>query len=191
MFCSYAISNDGGEVEMRNSTVSGNTGGGIGSAGGTLTLTNSTVSETEDAIDLRAGTVSLNFSTVSGRVTAPEGKLTWYRTLIDGGCSIDSRQTEVVSDGYNIESPGDTCGLDPDETDRVDVTAGQLNLGPLTDNGGPTETHAPGPGSVAIDAIPDTECSGGLPTWDQRGRHRPERTTDPRMCDVGSVEVQP
>jgi len=189
-FCSYAISNEG-DMDVDGSTISRNEAGGIGNVGGTLRLFNSTVSETGNTIDLRAGTVSLNFSTVSGRVSAPEGKLTWYRTLIDGGCSIDSLQTEVVSRGHNIESPGDTCGLDPDETDRVDVTAGQLSLGPLTDNGGPTETHAPGPGSIAIDAIPDTKCSGGLPLWDQRGRPRPERTTDPRMCDVGSVEVQP
>jgi hypothetical protein len=191
MFCSYAISNDDGEVEMRKSNVSGNTGGGIGSAGGTLTLVNSTVSEAGDVVDLRAGTLTLRNSTLSGRVSAIQGELSWSNTLLDGDCSIDSRQTEVASDGYNIESPGDTCGLDPNGSDRVHVTAEQLNLGPIRDNGGPTETHALGAGSVAIDAIPDTQCTPGLGyrPRDQRGEPRPE--TGGTMCDAGAFEVQP
>ena len=59
---------------------------------------------------------------------------------------------ESSSNGYNIESPGDTCGFDQ-ATDQVNVTTEDLSLGPLADNGGPTETHALLPGSVAIDWI--------------------------------------
>ena len=48
------------------------------------------------------------------------------------------------------------------------VTAEELNLGPLQDNGGSTETHALAPGSAAI----DKGNSFGV-TTDQRGQPRP------------------
>ena len=95
----------------------------------------------------------------------------------------------TASGGNNIESPGNTCGFDQ-ATDQVNVKAEQLNLGPLQDNGGPTQTHALGAGSVAIDPIPEAECvdADGEPlTTDQRGEPRPGGT----MCDVGAFEVQP
>ena len=62
-------------------------------------------------------------------------------------------------------------------------------LGPLQNNGGPTETHALLPGSDAIDQIPTFDCvdAKGEPlTTDQRGFPR-----DDGMCDVGAFEVQP
>ena len=62
-------------------------------------------------------------------------------------------------------------------------------LGPLQDNGGPTMTHALGPGSVAIDHIPAVDCvdADGAPlTTDQRGVTRPQGDA----CDVGAVEME-
>lgn len=86
-------------------------------------------------------------------------------------------------------SPGDTCGFDQ-ATDQVDVTAVELNLGPLQNNGGPTDTKEPGggggSGSFAIDQIPQADCRVST---DQRGEPRPE--TGGTMCDVGAFEVQP
>jgi hypothetical protein len=64
----------------------------------------------------------------------------------------------------------------------VSVTAEQLNLEPLQDNGGPTMTHALGAGSVAIDWIPADMCEVDT---DHRGFPRDS------MCDVGAFEVQP
>jgi hypothetical protein len=106
--------------------------------------------------------------------------------VIAGYCEGD-----ITSNGYNIESPRDTCGFDPDGTDQVDVTEAQLNLGDLAANGGPTMTHKPGDGdfgdgSVAIDKIPAGDCEVDK---DQRGQPRPE--TGGTMCDVGAFEVQP
>jgi hypothetical protein len=108
-------------------------------------------------------------------------------TLIDGACvtGAESRVT-WASNGYNIESPGNTCGFDPDGTDQVNVSADDLNLGELADNGGPTMTHAlltEPTVSLAIDQIPEAAC---VVTTDQRGMPRPGE----RMCDVGSVELQ-
>jgi hypothetical protein len=100
----------------------------------------------------------------------------------------------LVSLGGNIESPTSDCGFNQ-PTDMMGVTAEQLQLGPLQDNGGPTETHALLPGSVAIDWIPEAMCldADGEPLMtDQRGLPRPVAILGPEpKCDVGAFEVQP
>jgi predicted outer membrane repeat protein len=113
------------------------------------------------------------------------GTVTIRGGLIEGDCHIEA-PAEHVSLGSNIESGSDTCGFDQG-TDLVNITEGQLDLGPLADNGGPTQTHALLPGSVAIDVIPADDCvdTEGAPlTTDQRGEPRDS------MCDVGAFEVQ-
>jgi hypothetical protein len=102
------------------------------------------------------------------------GDLTFDYSLVDGECG-----GEIISEGYNIESPGSTCGFQMDG-----LSANGLGLGPLKHNGGPTETHALMPGSLAIDRIPKDECVLGE---DQRGEPRPGGS----MCDAGAFEVQP
>jgi hypothetical protein len=57
-------------------------------------------------------------------------------------------------------------------------------LGPLQDNGGPTQTMALLPGSPAIDAGDNT----GAPLWDQRGA--PFRRVVNGVIDIGAFEVQ-
>jgi hypothetical protein len=111
--------------------------------------------------------------------------MTLANSLVDGECE----GILVTSNGYNIESPGDTCGFNQ-TTDQVNLTEEQLNLDELADNGGPTMTHALGARSVAIDQIAEADCvdaDGELLTTDQRGKPRPGGT----MCDVGAFEVQP
>ena len=162
---------------ITDSTVSGNTavragGGGIACERSSITMTNSTVSGNTSGID------------EGGAIYLDQGELTSTGSLIGGDCTGG-----VISGGYNIESPGDTCGFDQ-AGDLVNITEGELNLQPLADNGGPTMTHALGAGSVAIDVIPEADCvdADGEPlTTDQRGFPRPGGT----MCDVGSFEVQP
>jgi hypothetical protein len=193
------ITNILGSVMLTNSTVSGNTGawaGGINNYTGPLNLTNSTVSGNTTlskggGIANNTGTVTLTNSTVSGN-TADEaaggifnlGPLTLTNSLVDGDCELGiGPSASISSDGYTIESPGDTCGFDQ-PTDQVNVSADDLKLGPLADNGRPTETHALGAGSVAIDHIPAVDC--GV-TTDQRGEPRPGGM----MCDVGAFEVRP
>jgi hypothetical protein len=187
-----------GTAMLTNSTVSGNEaaeeGGGIYNSG-TLTLTNSTVSGNEAAEGggifnaSRKAVVTLINSTISGgsAVTSSYSATTAFQgTVVDGGCVVEG-YAPTTSTGHNIESPGNTCGFDQ-ATDQVDVTAAELNLGPLQDNGGPTETHALGAGSVAIDQILAEDCvdAEGEPlTTDQRGQPRDS------MCDVGAFEVQP
>ncbi|MEX2211078.1 MAG: ABC transporter substrate-binding protein, partial [Gaiellaceae bacterium] len=56
-------------------------------------------------------------------------------------------------------------------------------LGPLQDNGGPTQTRLPALASPAIDAGSNADCPG----TDQRGESRPQNGT----CDIGAVERSP
>jgi hypothetical protein len=196
-----------GTLMLTNSTVGGNTanlgGGGIYNEdpGGTATLTNSTVAGNTTyeigggIMNVNYGTLTLTNSTVAGNsadlgsgiCNRTDGTLTLTNTLVDNDCDGATN----ASAGHNLESPGDTCGFDH-PTDQVNVTAEQLQLGPLQDNGGPTMTHALLPGSVAIDKIAEADCvdADGEPlTTDQRGEPRPE--TGGTMCDVGAFEVQP
>ena len=65
-------------------------------------------------------------------------------------------------------------------------------LGPLQNNGGPTETVPVLTGSPAIDAGNPNGCTdsnGRLLKTDQRGRPRPDRE-DKTGCDMGSYERQ-
>ena len=71
------------------------------------------------------------------------------------------------------------------------------NLGPLADNGGPTETHALLAGSPAIDAGDPTAMAGvgGVPMFDQRGmpfgRVEDGDGNMVARIDMGAYEVQP
>jgi hypothetical protein len=171
-----------------------------------LTMTNSTVSGNSATISggaIRASfrhdynpalKMTLANSTVSGTIHLYYGPSLTFppfvvgATIIDGSCSYSGSAQTWTSEGYNIESPGDTCGLDP-AIDQVNISAAALNLGPLQDNDGPTMTHALQTvpvGSAAIDKIPEADC--GVST-DQRGEPRPESGGD--ACDIGAFERQP
>jgi hypothetical protein len=76
------------------------------------------------------------------------------------------------------------------EGDQASITPEELNLEPLQNNGGPTLTQLPGPGSAAIDVVEPEDCmdaEGDPPTRDHRGIARPQ---GPR-CDMGAVEAVP
>jgi hypothetical protein len=177
-------------MTMANSTMSNPEGAPDGVHNGsdvgaqvpqTLTIVNSTV---DDMIQ-NFGILTLTHSTVDRVDTQFEDSVTIANSVV-ANC-VDLEQPK--SNGYNIESPGDTCGFDQ-PTDQFDVRAEDLRLGPLQDNGGLTQTRALEPGSVAIDAIPKAACvdADGEPlTTDQRGEPRPEKGGS--MCDVGAVEV--
>jgi hypothetical protein len=182
---------NGGTLTLTTSTVSANRGQAVGDGIwniGRLTITNSTVSGNNGYGISTSGTLTITNSTVSGNTgggiqsETDVDTVTLTNTLIDGNCAIKNISV-LVSNGYNIESPGDTCGLDQ-PTDQAGIMEVQLDLGPLLPNGGPTMTHALGGDSVAIDKIPPDMCEVDE---DQRGFTRPGGT----MCDVGSFEVQP
>jgi hypothetical protein len=80
-------------------------------------------------------------------------------------------------------SEGNLSTDDSCELGFTQVSSAALNLGLLADNDGPTQTHALGTGSVAIDAVTDcTEWNGSTATTDQRGYYRVA------PCDIGAYE---
>ena len=175
-----------GTLVVRRSNVTGNTaedsegsrvgiGGGIFNSG-TMQLTEST-------------TLTDNKADGGADAIMNAGRLVLSSTIVDGDCLV-AEAASVVSEGGNIEVPGDSCGLGH-PTDQVDVAAESLKLGPLADSGGPTSTHALMVGSVAIDVVPELSCvdTRGEPLiTDQRDEPRPEAGGS--MCDVGSFERQ-
>ena len=165
-----------GTLTMTNCTLSGNTGDFAGGTGignsGTLTMTNCTVSRNAGAA------ISIG----------ERGLLSIANTIVDGECAVHFT-SGVASFGFNIESPGDTCRFH--DLDQVNVTAEQLNLGPLQDNGGPTQTHALLTEPVVSVAIETAWClrdEDGTPELaeDQRGVARPQGDS----CDVGAFEFE-
>jgi len=96
-------------------------------------------------------------------------------------CESNALSGSYVSHGFNIAGD-DTCGFS--ETSDLQNTDPQLLA--LTDNGGPTPTHALAPDSPAIDAA-DSNC---LPQ-DQRGALRPQDgdADGVAKCDIGAFEA--
>lgn len=161
-----------GDAVLINSTVSHNAarngiGGGIRVWSGMVILTSTTVSR-------NTGTNG------SGLSLQPADSLAVVtNSLLDGQCF--DLQLGVISNGHNIESPGETCGFNQD-SDQAGVSVEQLSLGPLQNNGGPTTTHALRQGSAAIDWIDEALCEV---SEDQRGVLRPWGAA----CDVGAFEL--
>jgi len=198
-----------GLMTLTRSTLSGNLaqrGGGIYAAGLWQRTTNSTISgnvaDTGGGIAMVGtleGPSSLTISnTTIAENTAPVGSAIWAAgdspelrllgTIVAGVCEEGAGTVTWESLGSNIESPGDTCNLS-EMSDQPDVGPDQLKLGPLGDDGGFTETHAPEAGSVAIDAMSPEDCALSLPEplGDQRYVNRPVGAA----CDAGSVEFDP
>ena len=180
-----------GNLTLINSTVSGNEadrdGGGIFN-GGIMTLISSTISNNkagsyggiandeyfEDAV------VTILVNTIVAQNTGSGGP--------DCGGTYFSPITSV---GYNLIGNGTGCDFTAAIGDQIGTDESPIDplLGPLQDNGGPTETHALLTGSPAIDAIPIADCNDTLDvpiTTDQRGVARPQGTA----CDIGSFELE-
>ena len=194
-----------GTLEVTNSTLSGNTaaaaGGGLfnplGAAADLLNTTASTNTAeregggiyTAGALLLISSTIAANDALTGSAIFDPgspdDAVRSIMNTLVQGDCAGSPLDTG----GYNIESPGNTCGFN-EPTDRP--AEDQLNLGPLRDNGGPTQTHALLENSAAIDRILEADCVDGAGeplTADQRGEARPAGAN--AACDVGAFEAQP
>jgi len=175
-----------GEMEITHSTISDN---GLLTYGdaiwnlGTLNVVNSTISDNQgvgienDRDDNHPGVVTLSSVTFSGNGSALNSvtetiviQNTLFGPQQNAACSPS---TAVFSIGTSMDTDG-SCNINT-------VSPNSLKLGPLADNGGPTQTHALGQGSVAIDA-----AAGSCLINDQRGVHRPQGDD----CDVGAFEYE-
>jgi hypothetical protein len=159
-------------------------GGGIYNNGGTGTGL--------AVLTVIASTFSGNTAATSGGGSiynsGPNAKLEIGNTILKAGLTGGNIGTSAgTSDGYNLSSDNGG-GVLTNSTDKINTDP---MLGPLANNGGPTLTIAPLPGSPAI----DRGKSFGL-TTDQRGFPRP--IDDPCITnavggdgsDIGALETQ-
>jgi CSLREA domain-containing protein len=199
------ISNSGTLV-LENSTVSGNTahaGAGIYSfqAGAKVSLVNSTVSGNSagfgygGGIRVDNGSLTIAYSTVSGNSSAgPAGgilsqdTLTLLGALVSGNTASsnpDLHESRAGVAWYTLIGSADGHSV-TGGTDGNIVGSDPL-LAALASNGGPTQTHALGTGSPAIDHIPSGTLGCGTTTdRDQRGVARPQGSG----CDIGAYEKE-
>jgi hypothetical protein len=160
---------------LTNNTVSGNNGGQTGGGirnGGDLTATNVTIAG-------NAAGDGGNFWRSGADSSDLQSTL-----LADSQYGASCGDPPPNSLGHNLDSDG-TCGFSA----PGDISDTDPKLGPLADNGGPTQTHALLEDSPAVDTGDDVAC----PPTDQRGVPRPidgHRDGSP-ACDIGAFEFVP
>lgn len=178
-------------------------GGAIGNFNGTLTLVNSTLAHNSalegGAIIINRGVDNSAFITnttiVSNSASLGGGILAKSGSFNNGSSSIKNTiiahnvadtgpncaEAKLTSNGNNIASDN-SCDFNA----SGDLSNTDPLLGPLANNGGDTLTHAPLPGSPAINAADNTACAANpINNVDQRGILRPQGAN----CDIGAVEA--
>ena len=172
------------ELTIKNSTISNNDSGTNAALGnsvsGQVTIDNSTV---VDNVAYRGGGLAnslIGTVTVHNTILANNSS-----TSITGAKAPNVRGTFATLGNNFVGNNADSLGF-VNNTNFDQVGSGTSPFDPvlktLTDNGGPTQTHAARTGSPIIDAGNNT---GGDP-FDQRGAIRPTNSDS----DIGSVEQQ-
>jgi hypothetical protein len=177
------------EVTVKNSTFSGNSVGPDGMGAGlaawpslpaTVAITNCTIANNHGDAGALGGGLFAN----AGPPIKIQNTIIAGNTAPGGG---DDIYQLINSLGHNLIGNGDgviglSNGVNGDQVGTANMPINP-QLGPLADNGGPTQTHALLAGSPAID---QGAC---LPTvtTDQRGITRPQGAG----CDVGAFEFEP
>jgi hypothetical protein len=193
-------------------------GGGIDNDGGTLTLTTSTISSNRAGQDgggvaniNQEGKVSIGYSTIYANTAKVGGGIATTEG-INGTAGVNMSTSIVAANnaGRGPDISGTLILLYPNliqntsgaiitfGSDSKDPAAKELakhsifgkspNVGPLQNNGEPTQTHALLSGSPAINQIPfGAECISSPDDTDQRGVYRPQGAG----CDIGAYEYVP
>ena len=205
-----------GRFTIADTTISGNMagedGGGVWNLllGQISTITNSTISGNTANSEgggvysttiIQGGLLLIEYSTITSN-TAPSGGGAWASptsspsvairsSIIAGNTSGDdvyffAGTNPFQSNGYNLIGTGNATGAFNQPGDQVGANP---MLGPLADNGGPTQTHALLAGSPALDAGDPAAVPGVgvIPLFDQRGVGFP-RVVNGRI-DIGAFEL--
>lgn len=181
------------DLTIRQSTISGNSaaviaggdpfaGGGVfnnfgGATSGSTMIIDSTI------VNNAAGPARVGAGIVSRGEMSIENSIVANNVIVGSGitdnCFIDTTEInppgEITSNGHNL-SDDDSCPF----TSVGDLTETNPLLGPLADNGGPTQTHLPDLDSPVLGGGPNS-CGA----TDQRGIARPQGV----RCDIGAVEI--
>ena len=186
-----AIFNGVGTLTITNSTFSGNSAG-IGGAlrnNGIASVTNSTFAGNSairgGAIRHSAGfadVLTVISSTFSGNSATDNTAGIANDTAVNTFHMSNTIIANSLSGGDCNSAPATNVNNLIEDGSCSPALSGDPNLGPLQDNGGPTQTMALLSGSPAIDAGDDTAC----PATDQRGITRPQGP----HCDIGAFELE-
>jgi hypothetical protein len=198
-FAPAGISSSKGALTLTNCTLSGNIVGGFGSSpsivlnppqspGGALFITGGSAVITNC-------TIADNIAGFGGDgIFVGDNATVQIKNTIIAGNGTQDVSGELDSLGYNLIGNADAATITSAAGDQIGTTASPIDplLGPLQDNGGPTETRALLTGSPAID-------KGGAAddvVTDQRGRFRPvdaiaiPPAQDGDNSDIGAFEKQ-
>ncbi len=176
-------------LNLSNSTLAGNIaqsdGGGLSNSQATLIVTNSTFSGNSAGYyggGVFSGVPSASWPSVSnstlfgnsaqfggGGIWDVFGVLTLRNTILANSLSGGDCAPSRIDGGGNLDTDG-TCG----------GTTSDPFLGPLQNNGGPTQTMAISMASPAFAGANPANC----PATDQRGVLRPQFLS----CDIGAYE---
>ncbi|OGN92535.1 MAG: hypothetical protein A2Z71_07305 [Chloroflexi bacterium RBG_13_50_21] len=182
-----------GTIHLENSTISGNqvsiNGGGIYNMG-TSNSFNSTITanlaSSDNPTGVGGGVYNIPGSFFNFRNTILYGNHRREVSDVDDDCA-----GTLITGHNNLIGTLTGCSLTPDQ--QFDYIGQDPLLGTLSDNGGPTLTHALLPGSPAIDSANNHGCVdrlGNLLTYDQRGhlRHWDGNADGAARCDIGAYE---
>lgn len=170
-----------GELFVSASTLSGNTAAGQG--GGIYVEDTPIVGLESTTIAANSAGAAAGGGGIFNGLDVGTGHVDLERTLLAdntaagaaSNCDVAGPGLAFVSQGFNLETTAG-CGL----AGAGDLQNAAAGLGPLADNGGPTQTHALLAGSDALDA------AGACDDPDQRGVARPQPAGGP--CDTGAFE---
>ena len=153
-------------ISVTHATISSNTAGAGGAGGAAAAGTAGIGTGGEPNGDAGFPNPGGSGAAGSGGIRAPAGGALNNTIHVSSACTGGAFTGASGSVTFNTQG----CpGIDADP-----------KLGALADNGGPTQTRAPEPGSAAIDAV-TTQCAA----TDQRGVARPQLGG----CDSGAFEV--
>lgn len=178
-------------VVLVDSTISGNTAGGDGggfygrTASG-LTVNNSTISDNTSGFEGGGFFLNRTYATLTNSIVAnnaaPSGAEFFGATQSAIPSNV-AASYNLIKGSYSFNPSGG--GLSGTEN----IFGQDPELGPLTNNGGPTQTRALLAGSPAIDKGDNSTCE----TTDQRGVPRPYDgdQSGTATCDMGAFEFVP
>ena len=157
-----------GTIDAINTTISnnsgGSSGGGILQTTGTVNLINSTISDNSATSGGGVSLPSESTYTVGGDISVI---LNLKNSIIANSTGGDCASIGTINAEFSLIEDGLAC---VNGTNSNNLT-GDPNLGPLQNNCGPTETHAPLLGSILIDSGNNALVPDGI-TADQRGAER-------------------